>query len=105
MSSEIERYDAAVASLTAPGQPFAFEAVELGGIRYRNYTQMPANVGAYCQMMQGHGDKVCMVYRDERYSFAEAWAHSVAFGAALVERFLDVGTGHRAAFAFGPTRQ
>ena len=87
MSSDIERYDEAVASLTAPGQPFAFETVELGGISYRNYTQMPANLGAYCQMMQGHGDKTCMVYRDERYSFAEAWAHSVAFGAALVERY------------------
>ncbi|MDZ7784139.1 MAG: class I adenylate-forming enzyme family protein [Halioglobus sp.] len=86
MSSEIERFDEAVASLTATGQPFELNTVEIHSVEYRNYANMQRNLGEYFQVMHAHADKEFAVYRDERYTFAEAYQHSAEFAAALVAR-------------------
>ncbi|MCB1853253.1 MAG: acyl--CoA ligase [Pseudomonadales bacterium] len=94
--NELEKLDAAVASLTAPGQPFALDRVQVGGVEYRNYSALPANLGAYCQMMLNHADKDFAVYQEQRYTFGEAYAMSAAFATALRER-MGVGKGDRVA--------
>ncbi|WP_116367248.1 class I adenylate-forming enzyme family protein [Parahaliea mediterranea] len=96
MRPEVQQFDAAVAALTAPGAPFAVTNVEAGGVSYRNYEALPANLGEYFLNMLNHGDKEFALYLDERYTFAETYAHSAAFAAALQGR-LGVSKGERVA--------
>ncbi|MCB1703875.1 MAG: AMP-binding protein [Halioglobus sp.] len=96
MNPDIAKFDEVVAGLTAPGQPFEVNTVQLGGIAYRNFVGLPANLGAYYQVMRQHADKDFAVYLEERYTFGEGYQHSCELGAALVERF-GVGKGDRVA--------
>ena len=96
MNKDLEQFDAIVAGLTAPGQPFATDTVTIDGIEYRNYSTMPANLGEYFKFMLQHGDKDFALYQEERYTFAQAYSLSAAFAAALVER-LGVRKGDRVA--------
>ena len=96
MNPELKKFDDAAAQLTQPGQPFALDSVEIGGVSYRNYAAMPANLGAYFQVMLKHADKDFAVYLDERYTFAQGYQHAAEFATALVQRF-GVGRGDRVA--------
>ncbi|MEZ5572975.1 MAG: AMP-binding protein [Halioglobus sp.] len=87
MNEELKRFDDTVASLTAPGQPFAVNTVSLGGVEYRNFAALPLNLGQYYLVMQQHAKKDFVVYREERYSFAQGYQHSCEFAAALVQRY------------------
>jgi long-chain acyl-CoA synthetase len=98
MDPALEHYAATVAAMTADGQPFALQPVTINGVDFKTYATMPANLGAYCAIMQQHGDKEFVVYRDQRYSFAETWARSAALGAALQSKF-GVAPGDRVAIA------
>lgn len=98
MDPALDQYAATVAALTADGQPFALEDVSINGIDFQTYVTMPANLGAYCALMQNHGDRDFVVYREQRYSFTETWARSAALGAALQQRF-GVAPGDRVAIA------
>ena len=84
MRPEIQKFDEAVASLTADGQPFELNTVEINGHEYRNFANMQRNLGEYFQVMHAHAAKNFAVYLDERYTFGEAYQHSAEFGAALV---------------------
>ncbi len=98
MDPALEQYAATVAALTADGQPFALEKVVVNGVDFLSYATMPANLGAYCALMQNHGERDFVVYREQRYSFAETLARSAALGAALQRKF-GVVTGDRVAIA------
>jgi acyl-CoA synthetase (AMP-forming)/AMP-acid ligase II len=86
MNAELQKFDETVASLIAPGQPFAVETIDLGGIEYRNYSTMPANLGQYFLQMRRQGDKDFALYLQERYTFGQAYNHSAEFAAALMVR-------------------
>jgi len=60
MNSEVRKFDEAAASLTAPGQPFAVETIDIGGFEYLNYSEMPANLGQYFLHMQRHADRISL---------------------------------------------
>lgn len=96
MNAELQKFDELAASLTAPGQPFAVETIDIGGVEYRNYSAMPANLGAYFLQMRKHADKDFAVYLDERYTYGQAYAHSAEMAAALVARY-GVRKGDRVA--------
>ncbi len=96
MNPELEQFDRAVAQLTAEGQPFALETVEIDGVTYRSYAALPPNLGGYFLAMPGHADREFAVYRDERYTFREAYAQSSALASALMERY-GVKKGDRVA--------
>lgn len=96
MSSDLERFDATVASLTAEGQPFALNTVTVNGVEYRNFANMQRNLGEYFQVMLAHAGKEFVVYRDERYTFAEGYQHSAEFASALQQRY-GVKPGDRVA--------
>lgn len=96
MNPAIQRYDDAVASLTASGQPFETNTISLDGVEYRNFAALPANLAEYFQVMHKHAHKDFAVYLDERYTFAQGYQHSCEIGAALVQRF-GVQKGDRVA--------
>ncbi|MEE4145593.1 MAG: class I adenylate-forming enzyme family protein, partial [Halieaceae bacterium] len=96
MNSDVRKFDETVAALTAPGQPFALDAVRIGGVEYRNYSTMPANLGQYFLNMQRQGDKDFAVYLQERYTYAQGYSHSAEFAAALLGSF-GVAKGDRVA--------
>lgn len=96
MHPEVEKFDALVAEMTAPGAPFALNEVTLQGVRYRNFADLPANLGEYFRLMHKHADQEFAVYLDQRYTFAETYAHSAALATALGER-LGVAKGDRVA--------
>jgi long-chain acyl-CoA synthetase len=101
---ELQRFDAEAAALTAPGQPFELDTVEIDGVSYRNYAKMPRNLAGYYQIMHKHADKTFAVYRDERYTFAEVHRYSGQFAAALMQRY-GVGKGDRVAILSRNTPQ
>ena len=96
MNPELVPFDDAVAALTAAGQSFELDTVEIGGALFRNYAAMPANLGQYFKVMQQHSAKEFAVYLEERYTFAEAYAHSAALARALIDHY-GVRKGDRVA--------
>ena len=96
MNAEIKKFDEVVAGLTAPGQPFEVNTINLDGVEYRNFACLPANLGEYYLVMQKHAEKDFAVYLDERYSFAQGYQHSCEFGAALVQHY-GISKGDRVA--------
>jgi long-chain acyl-CoA synthetase len=88
----LEQLAQAVASLTAPGQMFALEDVEIRGHSYRSYKSQPRNLPQYLQAMRRHGDKDWVVLGEERYSYGEGFKLASAFAVALQQRYqLQVG--------------
>ena len=87
MKAELKEFDDVVASLTAVGQGFEVNTLELAGVQYRNFATLPANLAQYFTVMLQHAEKDFAVYLDERYTFGQGYQHSCEFGAALVERY------------------
>ncbi len=98
MMEGLAQLEAAVAAMTADGQPFALEEVEVGGHRYRSYLKQPANLAAYFNLMAGHAAKDFVVMGDQRYSYGEALKLSRQFAAALQGRY-GLTPGDRVAIA------
>ncbi len=96
MTAELERFEQTVAAMTAPGQGFAVDEVEIDGISYRNYAQLPGNLGQYYLLMLQHAAKDFAVYLDERYTYGEAYAEAAALANALQQRY-GVDKGDRVA--------
>ena len=96
MSSQFGKLDDAVAALTADGQPFQLETVSVGGVDYQSYATMPGTLRLYFELMNRHAGKDFAVYREERYTFDQAYAISTALAAALVEGY-GISPGDRVA--------
>ena len=96
MSDYLTGLQRAISELTADGAPFATREVTIDGAPYREYASAPPNMGAYFRCMLKHGDKDFAVYRDERYTFAEAYAGSAALACGLIADF-GIGKGDRVA--------
>jgi acyl-CoA synthetase (AMP-forming)/AMP-acid ligase II len=94
----LAQLEEAVAKLTAEGQPFELETVDIRGHEYRSYRNQPPNLADYFRLMANHSDKPFVVYGGERYSYRQALALSTQFAAALVDRF-GLLPGHRVAIA------
>ena len=85
------------AMVTAPGQPFEMETVEIDGIATRTWKNAPPSLRAIAEAGRTHGERTFLIYEDERVSF-EAWYHAVAtLSETLRERGL--GKGDRVALA------
>ena len=87
-----------VASLTAAGQPFELERVEIRGDSYRCYRNQPANLPEYFRVMASHGEKPFVVMGDERFGYAEAYHITGQIAAALADRY-GIEPGDRVAIA------
>src|SRR5580692_6641035 len=72
------------ALLTAPGMPFEMEELDIKGVRIRTWKNAPPSLRAVLQAGRAHGEKIFLVYEDERASFeaffraVSAFAHELA---------------------------
>jgi long-chain acyl-CoA synthetase len=89
-------YEDAAAAVTAPGERFEVEAIEVDGIAVRAFKNAPPNLRALFDTARARGDETFLVYEDERWSFAEVMRHVDAMGALLVDHF-GVTKGDRVA--------
>src|SRR5262245_22123979 len=95
MTAPMSRADA-IATLTAAGQPFELETLEVDGRTVRAFKHAPASLRAMYELYRS--DLPFLVYEQERFTFAEAWRAASRIGHALV-RDCGVGAGDRVAFA------
>ncbi|MEM9315326.1 MAG: class I adenylate-forming enzyme family protein [Pseudomonadota bacterium] len=96
MSEQLQQVEKIVAEMTADGAPFALEAVTIEGHEYRSFAAAPPHMGAYFRFMLGHAEKDFAVYRDERYTYGEAYGQAASFAHALLEDY-GVRRGDRVA--------
>lgn len=86
----------ALAALTAPGERYELQTVEIDGTPQRWFVHGPSSLRT--MYAEAATDRTFLVYDDERQTFAEAWAHSARIATVLVERF-GVGPGDRVAIS------
>lgn len=66
-------YDSAIAEITAPGELYETHTVRVGEIDYIGFVNSPKNLlEVYRQGLQ-YGESEFYVYREERYTFSDAW--------------------------------
>lgn len=92
------RLENAVAALTADGQQFALEEVQIRGHSYQNYINQPPHLAAYLRVMQNHAAKDWVVMGSERYTYGQGFQHGAEFAALLRERY-GLQAGDRVAIA------
>jgi len=69
------------AILTAPGMPTEVEEIEIRGVRTKVWKNLPPSLRSVVQMSRAHGERIFLVYEDERVSF-EAFHRAVTALAA-----------------------
>jgi long-chain acyl-CoA synthetase len=77
----------ATATLTAPGQMFEMEELDIRGVRTRVWKNAPSDLRVVLELSKAHGDKTFLVYEDERTTFDEHFANVAAISCALRDRF------------------
>ena len=87
MREELKQFDATVAGLTAPGQPFEIKPVDIEGVSYPCYASVQQTMREYFKIMLAHADKEFAVYQDERYTYGEGYQRSAELAAALVQAY------------------
>lgn len=86
----------ALKQLTAPGQPFAMQVVDVGGNPCRVYVNAPNSLREL--FAENRSDETFFVYEDERYSFEDMYQRAATIAATLVNDY-GVGRGDRIAIA------
>ncbi len=84
--------------LTGPGQLFEMEEIEIRGVRTRVWKNAPPTLRSVMELSRFHGDKVFVVYEDERITFAEHFRKAATLANRLVDRY-GVQKGDRVAIA------
>ncbi len=87
---------AALAELTAPGQPYELQEVKLYGRTCRAFRNAPATLRDL--FSESRSELPFIVYGEERLSFEQAWAESARIASLLVERY-GVQHGDRVAIS------
>jgi long-chain acyl-CoA synthetase len=88
----------ATRAITAPGQMFEMEEVEIRGVPTRVWKNCPASLRIVLELSRGHGDQDYLVYEDERTTYEENFRIAATIARELHDRF-GVGHGDRVAIA------
>ena len=88
---------ACVERLTAPGQRFEMETIDICGVPTRVWKNAPANLRQVAMAGRAHGDRLFAIYEDERVTY-DAWYRAVARLAAEF-RARGIAKGDRVALA------
>ena len=75
------------AQLTAAGQLFEMEELDIRGVPTRTWKHAPPSLRAIMDMSLGHGDAVFLVYEDERTTFAEHYRIACTLAHRLRDTF------------------
>ena len=86
------------ATLTAPGQMFEIETVEVDGHPVKTWKNAPPSLRAVLEQSQGRGDLGFLVYEYETLTFEEHFRAAAHLARILVERY-GVAKGDRVAIA------
>ena len=84
------------AAMTAPGELFEMEELEIRGVPTRTWKNQPPSLRAVLDMSLGHGDATFLVYEDERTTFAEHYRIACTLAHRLRDTF-GVAQGDRVA--------
>ncbi|WP_427965455.1 class I adenylate-forming enzyme family protein [Altererythrobacter sp.] len=89
--------DECKARLTAPGQRFEMETIDIRGVQTRVWKNAPPNLRAIALLARMYGEREFVIYHDERVTY-DAWFRAVA---ALAHEFQKCGIkkGDRVALA------
>lgn len=90
--------DEARARLTAPGQPFEMTEIEIRGTRIRTWKHAADDYRALLEKSRSHGDRVFIVYEDEKITFEEHYRLAATLARRLSEEY-GVAKGDRVAIA------
>lgn len=85
------------ALLTAPGAKFEMDEVVIRGVPTRVWKNAPPSMRFLIEASRGHGDRLFVIYEDERVSYEAHYRAVAALAAHLVS--LGVGKGDRVALA------
>ncbi|MGH9274344.1 MAG: AMP-binding protein, partial [Acidimicrobiales bacterium] len=80
-------YEEAAAAITAPGERFEIETIEVEGVPVKAFKHAPPSLREIFASARARGDDTFLVYEDERWSFAEVMAHVDALAALLVDGY------------------
>lgn len=85
------------ALMTAPGAKFEMDEVVIRGVPTRVWKNAPPSMRFLIEASRGHGDRLFVIYEDERVSYEAHYRAVAALAAHLVA--LGVGKGDRVALA------
>jgi long-chain acyl-CoA synthetase len=86
------------ATLTAAGQMFEMEELDIRGVPTRTWKHAPTSLRTVLDMSLGHGDATFLVYEDERTSFEQHYRAACALAHRLQSEF-GVAQGDRVTIA------
>jgi long-chain acyl-CoA synthetase len=86
------------AQLTAPGQMFEMETVEVDGYPIRTWKNAPPTLRAVLEQSRGRGDLGFLVYEDESLTFEQHYRAAAHLATILRERY-GIVNGDRVAIA------
>lgn len=89
-------YDEAATAVTALGERFEIETIEVGGVPVKAFKHAPRSLREIFATARDRGDETFLVYEDERWGFAEVMTHVDALASLLVDRY-GVSPGDRVA--------
>src|SRR6516162_3330316 len=84
--------------LTAAGQMFEMDEVEVRGVPTRIWKNCPATLGDILDLSRSHGNATFMVFEDERLTFEEHFRAAARLAHMLRDRF-GIVKGERVAIA------
>ena len=82
---------AAVAEVTAKGQPYETSKAHIRGVAFTVFANAPLNLRALYESGLAHAEKDFYVYQDERYSYQRMWDLAAQCANRLRERGLRPG--------------
>src|SRR3954469_1094532 len=82
------------AALTAPGQMFEMEEVDVRGVTLRVWKNAPASLASILELSRLHGDRPFLVYEDEQTTFEEHFRQACSLAHTLRDRY-GVAKGDR----------
>ena len=98
MDNNKKAFDEALASLTAKDQPFEIVQRTIADVNYKVYQNAPTTLReVYLRALQ-HGDKECLIYQDERWTFSQLLQQAWSLAAALASEH-QISSGDRVGIA------
>lgn len=89
-------YQEAIAQVTAPGQFYETEQIDVDGVAMTAFKNAPGSVRDLLGLARLRPDATFLVYEDERWTFGDVMSHADALSALLLNRY-GVGKGDRVA--------
>lgn len=98
MPELIKAYNQVIEQLTQAGAPFETQAQTINDVEYTVYSQAPQNLREFYEIAASYGDRECLIYEGERWTFQKMMQQAASFGHQLIEQY-GVKPGDRVAIA------